>query len=181
MFWTIVGIVGGAVVLAILAVLVLAAMKPDAFRVERSATMQAPPERVFPWINDFHRWLSWSPWEGLDPNLKRNYTGAPSGKGTVYEWDGNKQVGEGRMEILDATPPCKILIKLDFLRPFEAHHQAEFLLDQAGDGTRVTWVMNGRQPFMLKAMTLFFSMDKMVGKDFEKGLANLRSAVEKSA
>jgi hypothetical protein len=115
----------------------------------------------------------------LDPALKRTYSGAASGQGAVYEWEGNKKVGQGRMEIMESSPSSKITIKLDFLKPFEAHNSAEFTLDRQGDSTTVTWVMNGRQPYMFKVMSLFFSMDKMIGKDFEAGLANLKSITEK--
>lgn len=160
-------------------VLILAAMKPDSFRIQRSATLAAPCEKIFPFINDFRNWRSWSPWERLDPNLKRNYGGADSGKGATYEWEGNKKVGKGRMEILDQSPPSKVTIQLDFIQPFEAHHTAEFALEPQGALTNVTWSMSGRQPFAFKVMTLFMSMDKMVGKDFESGLANLKALVEK--
>jgi uncharacterized protein YndB with AHSA1/START domain len=178
MGWTIAIIIVAVLVLAVAGLLAYAASRPDTFRIQRTGTIKAPPEKVFPHINDFHSWSSWSPWEKLDPALKRTYSGAPSGKGTVYEWEGNKQVGKGRMEITDAAPPSRIVIKLDFLKPFEAHNTAEFTLAGQGDGTNVTWAMHGRQPFMFKLMTLFCSLDKMVGKDFEAGLANLKSVVE---
>jgi len=143
------------------------------------ATMKAPPEKIFPHINDFHNWLAWSPWEKLDPNLKRTYSGTAEGLGTVYDWEGNKQVGKGRMEITETVPPTKITIKLDFFKPFEAHNKAEFALDKQGELTGVTWAMLGQQPFMFKVMGLFCNLDKMIGKDFEAGLANLKSVVEK--
>ena len=114
--------------LAIAAVLMLALRKPDTFRVERAATIDAPPEKIFPLISDFHRWTAWSPWEDRDPDLQRSYSGAASGRGAVYEWKGNRNVGSGRMEILDAPPPDRIVIKLDFMAPFEAHNTAEFTL-----------------------------------------------------
>jgi carbon monoxide dehydrogenase subunit G len=175
---TIVLIVVGLFVLVVAAVLGFAATKPDAFRIQRSASIKAAPEKIFALINDFHRWGSWSPWEKLDPALKRTYGGAANGQGAVYEWEGNKKVGKGRMEITQASPPSKITIKLDFLKPFEVHNTAEFTLDGQGDSTNVTWTMDGRQPYMIKVMTLFGSMDKMVGKDFEAGLANLKSLTE---
>jgi uncharacterized protein YndB with AHSA1/START domain len=172
-------IIGGVLVALVLILVVLAARKPDAFRVQRATTIQAPPEKVFPLVNDFRAWESWSPWDKIDPNLKRTYAGPASGTGTVYEWRGNKKVGQGRMEIKEAVAPNRVAIQLDFLKPFEAHHRAEFTMTPRGGGTTVTWDMHGRQPFLLKVMTLFMSMDKMVGKDFEKGLANLKALAEK--
>ena len=172
-------IIGGILVALVLILVVLAARKPDAFRVQRAATIQAPPERVFPLVNDFHAWESWSPWDKIDPNLKRTYAGPASGTGTVYEWQGNKKVGQGRMEIKEAVAPKRVTIQLDFLKPFEAHHVAEFTMTPRDGGTTVTWTMDGRQPFLLKVITLFMSMDKMVGKDFERGLANLKALAEK--
>jgi uncharacterized protein YndB with AHSA1/START domain len=175
---TILLIVIGVVVLAVVVVLVVAATKPDTFRIQREETIQAPPERVFPLINDFHRWLAWSPWEKMDPNLKRTYSGPEAGPGAVYEWDGNKKVGQGRMEIKESVPPSRVLIQLDFIKPFSANNTAEFTLDRRGDGTHVTWAMTGRQPFMFKVMKVFINMDRIVGKDFEAGLANLRAQAE---
>ncbi len=175
----IIAIVLVIIVVAVAALLVFAAMKPDAFRIQRAASMKAPPDMIFALINDFHNLASWSPWEKLDPHLKRTYGGSANGQGATYEWEGNKKVGKGRMEIMESSPPSKITIKLDFLKPFEAHNTAEFTLSSQGDSTQVTWAMNGRQPFMFKVMTVFLSMDKMVGKDFETGLANIKSIVEK--
>jgi uncharacterized protein YndB with AHSA1/START domain len=165
-------------VVCVAAVLAYAATKPDTFTLQRSATIKAPPERIFALINDFHSWPQWSPWEKLDPNLKRTFSGATSGKGAVYEWEGDKKVGAGRMEILDAPPPRQITIKLDFKRPFEANNTAEFTLQPQGDATAVTWVMRGKNIFIGKVMSIFVDMDKMVGKDFETGLANLKAATE---
>ena len=178
MFETIVII---AVVLAVIiaAVLILAATKPDTFRIERTAIMNAPAEKIFPLIADFHQWLNWSPWEGRDPALKRTYSGAERGKGAVYAWEGNKNVGSGRMEILEATTPSKIVIKLDFLKPFEAHNTAEFTMLPQGAATKVVWVMQGPAPFMSKLMQVFMSFDNMIGKDFEAGLAKLKTISER--
>jgi uncharacterized protein YndB with AHSA1/START domain len=159
-------------------VLVLAAMRPDTFTVERKAVIKAPPDRIFPLIADFHNWTSWSPWEKIDPALKRTYSGAPSGKGAAYAWEGNSKVGSGAMEITEAIPPVRIVIKLDFLKPFEAHNVAEFTLAPSGDSTRVTWVMHGPAPFVSKLMQVFMSMDRMIGKDFDAGLANMKAAAE---
>lgn len=168
----------GLFVVVVAMVLIYAATRPDTFRIERSATMQAPAEKVFPLISDFHHWANWSPWDKLDPALKRTYSGNPSGKGAIYEWEGNKQVGQGRMEIKEAPAPSQVLIQLDFLKPFEAHNTAEFTLVPNGNGTNVTWAMYGRQPFMFKVMSLVMSMDKMIGKDFEKGLASMKALAE---
>jgi uncharacterized protein YndB with AHSA1/START domain len=170
-----------AVVLAVAVavVLLLAAVKPDTFSVRRAITVKAPPDKVFPLINDFHQWGNWSPYETKDPAMKRSFSGAASGKGAVYGWDGNKNVGAGRMEILDASVPEKIVIKLDFIRPFEGHNTAEFTMLPQGNATKVTWLMHGPAPFIGKVMHLFMNIDKMVGKDFEIGLANLKGLTEK--
>jgi len=168
-----------AIVIAI--VLILAATKPDTFSVRRAAVVNAPAEMVFPLINDFHRWGAWSPWENKDPAMKRTYSGAQSGKGAVYAGDGNRNVGSGRMEILDASSPSKITIKLDFFKPFEGHNTAEFTMLPQGDTatTNITWVMHGPAPFMSKVMQVFMNLDRMIGRDFEIGLANLKSQTEK--
>ena len=171
-------IIGIVAVVVIAAVLVLAATKPDSFRVERRASIKGRPEKIFGLINDFHNWRSWSPWEKMDPAMQRTYSGPESGKGSVYEWEGNNKVGKGRMEIIDAPPPSKVAIKLDFLKPFEAHNTAEFTLVPKGDATDVTWAMHGPSPFIAKVMSVFMSMDRLVGKDFEAGLANLKAAAE---
>jgi hypothetical protein len=165
--------------LAIAVVLILASRKPDTLRVQRSASIKAAPETIFPLINDFRAWRAWSPYEDRDPNLQRGYSGANSGKGAVYEWNGNRQVGSGRMEILDAPASDKIVIKLDFLKPFEAHNTAEFTFVPHGDSTNVTWLMHGPAPFMSKVMQVFMNMDNMIGKDFAAGLANLKRITEK--
>jgi len=161
------------------AILGFAATKPATFRVERAKSIQAPPDKIFELINDFHRWASWSPYEKLDPAMKKTFTGAPSGKGAVYAWAGNGKAGEGRMEITDTSPSSKVTIKLDFLRPFEGHNIAEFTLEPKGGSTNVTWAIHGPQPYILKVMTTFFSMDNMLGKDFEAGLDNLKAIAEK--
>ncbi len=159
--------------------LAFAATKPAVFRVQRTASIKAPPEKIFPLIEDFHRWSAWSPYEKLDPEMKRSFGGAPSGKGAVYEWNGSSKVGQGRMEITDVSAPNRVTIKLDFLRPFEGHNIAEFTLDARGDSTIVTWAMHGPNRYLAKVMSLFFSLDRMVGRDFETGLANLKAAAER--
>src|ERR1700681_3980714 len=169
-----------AVVLAFLIaiVLILAATKPNSFSVQRATTVKAPPERIFPLINDFHQWGTWSPYENKDPAMKRSYSGAASGKGAVYAWDGNKNVGSGRMEILETSAPAKIVIKLDFFKPFEGHNTAEFTILPQGDATDVRWVMHGPAPFISRLMQVFMNIDRMIGKDFETGLANLKRLTE---
>jgi uncharacterized protein YndB with AHSA1/START domain len=174
-----------AVVLAIVVaiVLILAATKPNTFSVQRATAVRAPPERIFPLINDFHQWGSWSPYENKDPAMKRSFSGAADGKGAVYGWEGNKNVGSGRMEIMDTSKPSKIVIKLDFFTPFEGHNTAEFTMLPQGDATslttNVTWLMHGPAPFMSKVMQVFINLDNMIGKDFEIGLANLKRLTEK--
>ena len=175
----IVAIIAIVLAVAIAGVLILAATKPDIFRVQREITVQAPPDRIFPLINDFRQWVTWSPYENKDPALKRSYSGAASGKGAVYGWEGNKNVGSGRMEILDASEPSKIVIRLDFFTPFEAHNTAEFTMLPQGDATNVTWLMHGPAPFMSRMMQVFINMDNMIGKDFETGLANLKRLTER--
>jgi hypothetical protein len=170
-----------AVVLAVVVaiILILAAAKPDTFSIQRATTVKAPPEEIFPLINDFHQWGTWSPYENKDPAMKRSYGGATAGKGAIYAWNGDKNVGSGRMEILDASIPSKIIIKLDFFTPFEAHNTAEFTMLPQGDATNLTWLMHGPAPFMAKLMHVFMNIDRMVGKDFEVGLANLKKLTEK--
>ena len=165
--------------IAIAIVLSLAATKPDTFAVQRAAIVKAPPEKIFPLINDFHRWGTWSPYEHKDPAMKRTYSGPASGSGAVYAWEGDKNVGSGRMEIIDASAPSKIVIKLDFFTPFEAHNTAEFTMLPQGDATTVSWRMHGPAPFMARIMHVFINIDKMVGTDFEAGLANLKRLAEK--
>ena len=165
--------------LAIVVILILAAAKPNTFSVQRATVVRAPAEKIFPLINDFHQWGRWSPYEDKDPAMKRTYSGAASGKGAVYAWDGNKNVGSGRMEILDASMPAKIVIKLDFFTPFEGHNTAEFTMLPQGDATNLTWLMHGPAPFMAKIMHVFMNIDRMVGKHFEIGLANLKRLTEK--
>jgi uncharacterized protein YndB with AHSA1/START domain len=165
--------------IAIAAVLILAAAKPDTLRVQRAVRIKAPPEEIFPLISDFHLWRSWSPYEQKDPAMKRTYDGAERGNGAVYAWEGDKNVGSGRMEILEASAPQKVVIKLDFFTPFEGHNTAEFTMLPQGDGTHVTWVMHGPARFVTKLIQVFMNLDNMIGKDFEAGLANLKTITEK--
>ncbi len=167
------------VVVLIAGVLLFAATKPDTFRVERSASIKAPPEKIFAILNDFKQWGAWSPWEKKDPAMKRNFGATTSGKGATYGWEGNKDVGTGSMTITESTPFSKLAINLDFLKPFEAHNVAEFTLTAQGDTTLVTWAMHGPANYMTKIIHVFMNMDKMVGPDFEAGLANLKAVAEK--
>ncbi len=172
-------IIGIIAAVLIAGVLVLAAMKPDTFRVERSASIKAPPEKVFPLINDFKQWGAWSPWEKKDLAMKRSFGPVTSGKGARYAWDGNKDVGQGSMEIAESVPPSTVVIKLDFVKPFEAHNTVEFTLVPRGDATDVRWAMQGPTPYFAKIIHVFIDMDKMVGGDFEAGLAAMKAAAEK--
>lgn len=173
-------IIGIIIAVLIAGILILAAMKPDTFRIERKATIKAPPEKIFGILNDFKQWSVWSPWEKKDPAMKRNFGAVTAGKGETYTWEGNKEVGQGGMEITDATPPNKLTIALNFIKPFEASNTVNFALTPAADGTEVAWSMEGKCNFISKIMQVFVSMDKMVGPDFEAGLANLKAAAEKT-
>ena len=175
----IIAIIAVVLAIAIAVVLILAARKPATFSVARTIDVKAPPEKIFPLINDFHQWVSWSPYENKDPAMKRSYSGAESGTGAIYGWEGNSNVGAGRMEILDASVPSKILIKLDFFKPFEGHNTAEFTMLPQDDATHLSWVMRGPAPFISKLMQVFMNLDRMIGKDFEVGLANLKKLTEK--
>jgi len=168
-----------AVAVVIAGILIYAATLPDSFRIERSAVIKAQPEKVFAQINEFKSWTAWSPWERIDPALKRSYSGPEKGKGAAYAWEGNKDVGSGRMEIAESIAPSKVTIKLDFLKPFEAHNTTEFTIVRQGDASSVNWAMFGPSPYVSKLMGIFFNMDRMVGGQFEQGLANLKSISEK--
>jgi hypothetical protein len=165
-------------VVLVVAVLAFATTKPDTFSVQRTATINAVPEVIYPHLIDFHKWGAWSPWEKLDPNMTKTYGGAESGVGATYAWEGNSDVGAGSMEITGAVPYSQVDIKLDFLKPFEGHNTTVFSLTPDGASTRVTWLMEGPSPYMTKVMTVFMSMDKLIGKDFEAGLANLKAVTE---
>ena len=165
-------------VIVIAAVLVYAATRPNDFVVSRSAGIKAPAEAIFPLINDFKRWPEWSPYEKLDPAMKRTLSGAESGKGAVYAWEGNSKAGVGRMEISNSVPSSLVSLKLDFEKPFRANNSVDFSLTPLGDATTVTWAMRGARPFVAKLMGLFMNFDKLIGKDFEAGLANLKRATE---
>jgi uncharacterized protein YndB with AHSA1/START domain len=166
-----------ALIAALAIAMILAALKPDQFSISRSVVIKAPPEKIFPLINDFHNMQTWSAWEKIDPTMKRTYSGATSGVGAHYAWQGNKDIGSGSMEITESTP-TKITMKLDFTAPFEAHNKVDFTLTPSGEGTTVKQEMYGPSPYVSKVMSLVFSMDKMVGPKFEEGLANLKATAE---
>ena len=172
-------IIATAIVVLIGTVLAFAATRPDSFSVRRAISIKAPPDRIFPLISDFSRWSAWSPYEKKDPAMKRSFSGPAGGKGAVYAWDGNEDVGQGRMEIADAAAHSRVTLKLDFVKPFEAHNRVDFLLEPKGDATQVTWAMHGPMPFLSKVICLFVDMDDMVGKDFEAGLASLKAIAER--
>ncbi len=166
-------------VLLIAAILIYAATRPGTFRIQRSISIKALPEKIFRLIDDFHQWEAWSPWEKIDPGIKRTYSGSTSGKGAVYEWSGNKNIGRGRMEIMESSPSSRVAIKIDFITPMEAHDTVEFTLTTEGDSTRVTQAMYGPQPYIHKLISIFMSMEKMVGPKQEEGLATIKALAEK--
>jgi hypothetical protein len=167
-----------AIAVIIVAFLIIVALQPSDFRVTRSANVMAPPAAVFDQVNDFHKWEAWNPWGKLDPAMKQSYEGAPAGTGAVYKWKGNNQVGEGSMTITESRPNDLIWIKLEFVKPFASTADTEFTFKPQGNQTAVTWSMSGKNNFLAKAMCLFMSMDKMIGGQFEKGLADMKSIVE---
>jgi uncharacterized protein YndB with AHSA1/START domain len=167
------------VLVLVAALLAYAATRPDTFRVQRTAVIQAPPERIYPLIEDFHRWTEWSPYEKLDPTMKRGFAGAESGRGAVYTWEGNGKAGAGRMEITEAQAPTLIRIALDFTRPFRANNQTSFTLTPRDGGTEAVWAMDGANAFVTKVMGIFMNMDELIGKDFAVGLANLKAIAER--
>ena len=165
-----------AVIVVVLVVVV--AMQPSEFRVARSTTISGSAPAVFAQVNDFHKWEAWNPWGKIDPAMKQAYEGAPAGIGAIYTWTGNKEVGEGRMTLTESRPSDLIRINLEFFKPFAATNMAEFTFKPEGNQTAVTWSMSGKNNFMAKAIHLFMNMDKMIGGQFEKGLAEMKSVVE---
>ena len=172
--------IGLGVLLLIAGVLVLAGLRPDSFQVRRSATIKAAPEQIFPLINDLHRFNTWNPFDQKDPNVKRSYSGPESGKGAAYAFDGNKDMGKGTLEILDSAPASKVTMALRMLEPFEVRNTVDFTLERQGDATNVTWTMQGAVPYFAKIIHLFVNMDRMVGTQFEAGLASLKTIAEKT-
>jgi len=175
--------IAALLLIAIAGVFGYAATQPDTFRIARSTVIKAPAEKIYPLMSDFRRGMEWSPYEKKDPDMKRSFSGAASGKGAVYEFQGNSEIGAGRLEITDAAPPTKVVLRLDMIKPFQASNVIEYSIVPKGSGSdvasEVTWAMHGQQPLLAKVMCLFFNMDKMVGADFEAGLATLKSIVEK--
>ena len=172
-------IIALVVALLIAGILILAATKPDTFRVQRTATIKAAPETVFALINDFRRWDAWSPWEKKDPAMKRSFGAVTAGTGAAYAWEGNKDVGQGSMEIVESVAPGRVALKLDFVKPFEAHNTVVFMLEPKGGATHVTWAMEGPVPYFAKIIHVFIDMDRMVGRDFEAGLSAMKAIAEK--
>jgi uncharacterized protein YndB with AHSA1/START domain len=170
--------VGATVALVVVVFLVAVAMQPAEFRVERTATMAAPPEEVFAQVNDFHNWEAWSPWAKLDPAAKNSFEGSSSGEGAVFRWSGNDEVGEGSMTLLESRPSELVRIRLDFVKPMEDTANVEFTFKPQGDQTVVTWAMFGKNNFIGRAFCMFMDMDEMIGSQFEQGLANMKSVVE---
>lgn len=168
--------IGVAVLLA--AFLGIAAMQPADFAIARSTTIEAPAEQVFAQVNDFHAWENWSPWAKLDPSMKKSYEGPTSGEGASYSWSGNGKVGEGQLTNVSSESPKRIVVRLDFLRPMRATNMAEFKFEPQGTGTLVTWTMTGKNNLIAKAIHLVCSLEKLIGPDFEKGLAQLKATVE---
>ncbi len=167
-------------VLAVLSVglLILVAIKPNTFRIQRSIYIKASPEKVFSLINDFHNWSRWAPQDKEDSTMKRSYSGPASSEGAISEWDSSGGAGRGRMLIMESVPPNRISIKVDFVKPFEAHNVNEFTLESAGASTKVTWTMQGRNILIMKIMGVFVNMDRVMGKHFEAGLDNLKGIAE---
>jgi uncharacterized protein YndB with AHSA1/START domain len=172
-------LIGLAVVIVLLVVVI--ALRPSAFRVTRSAVIAAPPERSFELVNDFRAWPTWSPWEKKDPQMKRTLGGPPGGVGASYAWAGDKNVGEGRMTIDRSERPSLVGINLEFIKPFPGVCPTVFTFDPAPGGTKVTWTMDGKYNFITKGMSLVMNMDKMIGNDFEAGLAAIKAESEAAA
>jgi len=168
-------------IVALAALAAFIASRPAEFRISRSRTIATPPPVAHAYVNDFHKWPEWSPWEKLDPALTREHSGAPAGPGAVYAWSGNNKVGQGRMTVTDSRPPHSVTIRLEFMRPWTATNTTQFDFAPSGSGTNVTWAMTGNKNFMAKAFSVFMSMDKVVGRDFERGLENLDAATAAAA
>ena len=163
----------------IVAVLIYAATKPDTFQIQRSINIKAPPEKIFPLINDLHNMQTWSAWEKIDPAMKRTYSGSANGVGAIYAWEGNREIGQGSMELTESTQHSKVSFNLDFIKPFEGHNTVDFTLVPSGENTIVTQTMNGTSSYVAKVMCLlFFNQDKMIGDKFEEGLATLKTIAE---
>jgi carbon monoxide dehydrogenase subunit G len=173
-------IIAVVIVVLIAGVLLFAATGPDSFRFHRTASIKAPPEQIFPFINDLHCFNTWNPYEKKDPGMKGSYSGPGAGQGAAYAFAGNKDVGKGSIEITESSSPNKVSMRLTMIEPFEARNHVEFTLEPKGETTAVTWAIEGPVPYLMKIVHLFFNMDRMVGRDFEAGLASLKAAVEHS-
>jgi carbon monoxide dehydrogenase subunit G len=168
-----------AIALVVIAIFAYASAKPDTFRVQRSIVVNASPEKIFALINDFHKWGSWAPQDQQDPMMRRTYSGPGQGKGAVSEWSGSGSTGKGRMEMVESVPPKMVAIKVDFVKPFEAHNTNQFVLEAAGDTTKVTWTIDASNLNMMKVMSIFVNIQKEFGKHMESGLSSLKAAAEK--
>lgn len=177
MLKTIAIVVAGLLVVPLVAILGLAATKPEAFRVERTAPIKAPPEKLFALVNDLHGFNAWNPYRKKDPKLTVSYSGPAAGRGAAYAWESGK-VGSGRMEITDTASPSRVTMNLDFLKPFKAHNVADFTFEPQGNRTTVTWAMHGPMPYVSKVLSVFVDLDRMIGTDFEAGLADLKALAE---
>jgi len=166
------------VIAVVVLFLIIVSMRPATFSLTRKGSVGAPPTVVFAQVNDFHKWEAWSPWARLDPNCKNTFEGAAAGKGAIFSWSGNNKVGEGRMTITESRPSELVLIRLEFFKPFKATNTTEFTFKPEGGGTLVSWTMSGRNNFIAKAFSIFMNCEKMVGPQFEQGLANLKQVTE---
>ena len=168
-----------AIVVVVVVILAYASSKPDTFRVQRSIIVNAPPEKIFALINDFHKWDSWAPQDQQDPTMHRTYGGPAEGQGAVSEWSGSGSTGKGRMEILESVPPKLVTIKVDFVKPFEAHNTNQFAFEPAEGSTKVTWTLDASNLYMMKVMSIFVNIQKEFGKHMESGLSSLKATAEK--
>ncbi len=166
------------IVVLIAAILIFAATKPATFRIQRSITIKAPQDKIFALLDDFHNWTRWAPQDREDRALTRTFSGAPSGKGAVSNWEGKGNSGKGRMSLTESEPFHKITVEVDFEKPFQVHNSNEFSLQPAGEQTNVTWTMHGPNLFIMKLVSVFTNMDKVMGKHFEDGLQNLKAVAE---
>jgi hypothetical protein len=171
----------GSVAALVAALAVIVALQPSRFRIARQTSVGAPASAVFALVDDLHRWEAWNPWQKVDPNVQNTYSGAESGPGASFAWAGNEDVGKGRMTIVDSRPGELVRIRLEFLEPYAATNTAEFTFEPQGDRTLVTWAMSGENSFLGKAIGLVMDMDRMIGDQFEKGLADLKAIAETSA
>jgi Polyketide cyclase / dehydrase and lipid transport len=174
MLWTILLLI----LAAIAGILIFAAMRPDSFRIARSIDIEAPPAKVFPLIEEFREWTKWSPYEKLDPNMKRSFGAVTRGAGAHYAWEGDKKVGAGSMDITSSKPSSEVSINLNMIKPFAANNKVTFTVAPRGSGSTVTWTMEGASPLMMRVMHLFMNIDKMVGGQFDEGLQKMKAAAE---